>query len=62
MTKSATARAQFWALAGTAWAAITLTLPFVGLNLPEPIIAAWGGVYMAGLRYAEARFDSRSGA
>ena len=60
MNNSASIRAQFRVLATALWGALTATLLFAGVNLPEYLIVAWAVLYTAAIGVGEAWYDSRA--
>ncbi len=59
MNNNAGIRAQFRVLTTALWGAVTATLLFAGVELPEFLIVAWGTLYFAGIGFGEAYYDSR---
>lgn len=59
MDNNAGIRAQFRILVAALWTAITATLLFAGVDLPDFALAAWGGLYFAASGFLEALYDSR---
>lgn len=59
MNSSAGLRAQLRTGVAALWGALTATAAFVGPDIPDPIVAAWGLVYFAAFGIGEAVYDSR---
>lgn len=52
-------RAQLRVLAAAISTAATLTVAYISPGIPNEILIAWGGVFMAGVGVAEGIVDNR---
>lgn len=59
MNNNAGIRAQFRALTTALWGVVTVTLMWLGVDVPQEVIVAWGVLYFAVVGFGEALYDSR---